>query len=99
MNFREMDPDDVWKLLEAKDEKGNPLHPDVLKGQAEKEAAFFRNSSCPRCREYNHETFVNPQRPFAPGSILPNKLLRCLSCNTEFDPYTGLVTRVTSESA
>jgi hypothetical protein len=98
MNFRELDPDVVRKMLEAKDENGNLIYQDVLKGQIEKEAVFFRNSSCPKCREYNHETFVNLQRPFTPGVALPNKLLRCLSCQTEFDPYTGLVTRVTSES-
>jgi hypothetical protein len=99
MNFRELDPDVVRQMLESKDEKGNLLYQDVLRGQGEKEAVFFRNSSCPKCRGYNHETFVNPQRPFAPGVALPNKLLRCLSCQTEFDPYTGLVTRAIPESA
>lgn len=99
MRFQELDPNDVWKMLEAKDENGNPIHQDVLTPLQEKEAVFFRHSTCPRCQKYGSEPFVNPRAPFSPGNPLPNKLLRCLSCGTEFDPYTRLITKVTTGPA
>jgi hypothetical protein len=90
MALREMDPELVWKLLEG--------HQDAIKPEVEKEQAFFRHVMCPQCRSYNHEQFINPRSPFLPGAVLTNKLLRCQECKTEFDPYTGLVLKVTPSS-
>jgi len=95
MNFQELDPNEVWKLLEAKDENGNPLHTNVLSSLIEKEATFFRHSACPCCKKYGCQPFPHPTQPFVEGSLLPNKLLRCANCRTEFDPHTGLITKVT----
>lgn len=96
MNFVEMDPDDIRALLEAKDEKGNLLHQDVLAGELTKEQALFRHSSCPKCRSSSSESFVDVRAPFIQGVALPNRLLRCLRCRTEWNPYSGLITKVTS---
>jgi C4-type Zn-finger protein len=63
-----------------------------------KEQAFFRAVQCPVCRGTNHTQFVDPERPFAPGAPLPTTRLRCKQCQAEFDPYTNLVSRVTSGS-
>jgi hypothetical protein len=98
MNLRELDTDAIRKLLEATDEEGRPLHVDVLRPLLEREEAFFRNSTCPRCREASVEAFVDPKRPFVSGSILPNRHLRCVKCDTEFDPYSGLIRRTTALS-
>jgi hypothetical protein len=92
--FKELDPDLVRKLLDEKDEKGNRIHEDIITPLVQKEATFFKNTACPSCGSYGVESFTNPSRPFSPGSPLPNKLLRCSACRTEFDPYTRLVTSV-----
>ena len=80
---------------------------ELLKGQQnvltpliDKEEAFFRASRCPVCGAGGAQPFVDPARPFVVGNPLPNRLLRCNSCQTEFNAYTGLITRaVTSESS
>jgi hypothetical protein len=95
MDFREMDPEQIFQLLETTDAKGNKVYQDVLTPLATKEQALFRNSTCPACGAANNEAFVDPDRPFISGALLPNKKLRCLSCRSEFDPYTRLVTRAT----
>lgn len=99
MKFHEMDPDTVRALLEQKDERGNPLHPDVIAPEVQKEQAFFRTAICPKCRKGHLETFIDPRAPFSPGLPLARRQLRCLSCRTEFDPYTGLISKVTSSPA
>lgn len=76
--------DEIWKLLEGQE--------DVLTPLVKKEQAFFRNCACPACGSFSHSQFVNPRRPFAPGSPLPNTLLKCLDCQTEFDPNSNLIT-------
>lgn len=97
MNFREMDPDEVWRLLEEKDEKGRPLHENALAPLITKEDALLRHSPCPVCGEYGGEPFLSPTRPFIPGSPLPNRQLRCQKCHAEFDPNTRIVTSVRPE--
>ena len=78
--------DEIWKLLEGQE--------DVLTPLVKKEQAFFRNSTCPSCGGSSHLPFVNPRRPFSQGSPLPNKILKCLQCETEFDPNSNLITSV-----
>lgn len=80
--------DEIWKLLEGQE--------DVLTPLAKKEQIFFRNSACPTCGAVSHSQTVNAKRPFSQGSPLPNILLRCLQCHTEFDPNTGLIVSVSS---
>ena len=79
--------DEIWKLLEGQE--------DVLTPLVKKEQVFFRNSACPICGAYSHSQTVNAHRPFSQGSPLPNIVLRCLQCQTEFDPNTNLVTSFT----
>lgn len=89
--FKELDPEVVRRALEGQ--------VDILTPMLKKEEAFFRNSACPECRSANHEPFVNAAKPFTEGVALPNRLLRCLECKTEFDPYSRLITKAaTAES-
>ena len=88
--FREMDPEVIRKALEGQE--------DVLTPMAKKEEAFFRNTSCPVCGSRNHEEFLNTANPFTAGVPLPNKFLRCLQCQSEFDPHSNLVTLAKTES-
>lgn len=81
---KQLTQDEIWKLLEGQE--------DVLTPLAKKEQAFFKNCSCPNCGAQATTQLVNASRPFSPGSPLPNSLLRCLHCQTEFDPYTKLIT-------
>jgi hypothetical protein len=91
-SLKEMDPQRIRELLDAQDEKGGLLYPDILTPLVEKEAELFRNSSCPKCGALAPTPILNTHRPFVPNSPLPNKILRCVVCGTEFDPRTGLIT-------
>lgn len=84
-NFKELDQDEIRKLLEGQE---NVLTPELTR-----EETFFRHVTCPMCRSSSHESFISSTRPFYAGSILPTKVLRCLSCSTEFDPYSGFITK------
>jgi hypothetical protein len=83
--FREMDLEQVQKLLEG--------HENVIAPAIEKEQTFMKSVPCPSCRAYETEARVNPKRPFTQFSILANKLLVCLACGTEFDPFLGIIYR------
>ena len=83
--FKSLDQDEIWRLLEG--------HVDVLTPLIQKEQSLFKSTPCPACRSSDVSPFVNPSRPFSPGSPLPNKLLRCTICRAEFDPYSGIITR------
>jgi hypothetical protein len=80
---KQLTQDEIWKLLEGQE--------DVLTPLMKKEQAFFRNSSCPACGATSHTQTVNTRRPFSQGSPLPNIILRCLQCQTEFDPNSNLI--------
>jgi hypothetical protein len=82
----------VLKMLEG--------HVDILTPLAKKEEALFRNTTCPVCSGSDHDAVVDRNRPFSKGMPLPNKVLRCRGCSSEFDPYSGIVTKaaVTIES-
>ena len=90
-SFKQLDPDEIRQILDSKDAEGNKLYPDVLTPLIKSEEELFKNSSCPKCRASSVVPSLNTKRPFAPGSPLPNKILRCLVCSTEFDPRTGLI--------
>lgn len=91
-SFKAMDPQRIRELLDATNEKGEKLYPDVLTPLVEKEEALFTRSPCPKCGSRATAVTVNAHRPFTPASPLPNRLLRCVLCQTEFDPKTGLIT-------
>jgi len=99
MNFKPMDPEEIRRILDETDSSGVKVHQDILTPLASKEETVFRYSSCPNCRGLSHEAFVDPSRPFVSGSALPHRLLRCVECKTEYDAYTGLITRATSSPA
>lgn len=84
-DYRFMDPEKIHQLIDGE--------PNLLAPMVEKEESFFRNVSCPSCGGQSHEPFINAKRPFSPGAVLPNRLLRCLSCTSEFDPYTRVIVK------
>jgi len=86
MHRKPLTQDEIWKLLEGQE--------DVLTPLVKKEQTFFRNCACPTCGSFSNSPFVNPRRPFSPGSPLPNTLLKCLQCQTEYDPNTNIITFV-----
>lgn len=86
--FTELDPELIRKAIAG--------HVDVLSPEIKKEEAFFRNSLCPVCGSKELSSYVNAVKPFTEGVLLPNKLMRCLTCDTEFEPYTRLVTSTTA---
>ena len=88
--FKMLDPEVIRKAIEGQEDVISPL--------VKKEEAFFRNIPCRVCKSEATETILNTANPFTAGVPLPNKLIRCLQCRTEFDPYTGLIHRTTAES-
>jgi hypothetical protein len=96
-SFKELDQEEIWKILNATDEKGNKLHQDVLSPLLETEDRHFKNSPCPKCGDYSGSPTIDPMRPFTPDYPLPNKILRCTICETEWDPYTRLIRRATTD--
>jgi hypothetical protein len=85
VNGQRLTEEQIQKLLEG--------HKDVLTPLADKENEFFKRCSCPNCGKTGLAAVVNVQRPFSPGSPLPNKLLTCGDCGIEFDPYTKFITK------
>jgi hypothetical protein len=91
-SFKEMSQQQIQEILNATNEKGEKLYPDVLTPLADKEEALFKESSCPKCDASATVPVIDARRPFTPRSPLPRRLLRCAVCGTEFDPYTRLIT-------
>lgn len=91
-SFKEMDPQRIRELLDATNEKGEKLYQDVLTPLAERENALFARSPCPKCGANGATAVVDARRPFTPSSPLPNRVLRCVVCQTEYDPKSGLIT-------
>lgn len=90
--FNELNQQEILALLNAKDENGNLLYQDVLTPLIKKEEELFRSSPCPKCGSAATSAVLNTRKPFSPESPLPNKILRCVICSTEYDPRTGLIT-------
>ena len=88
--FKPLSEKRIRELLEGQEDLLTPL--------VKKEEAFFRSRSCPLCHGAA-VPFVDEKRPFVPNNPLPNRRLRCSSCGAEFDPYSGLVTRVSAGSS
>lgn len=84
IEFKPMSDEDLNAAVEGQ--------PNILARDLMKEEALFRHTSCPSCGQDACEAFPDPHKPFDPGSTLPRRLLRCATCRTEFNPYTGLVT-------
>lgn len=80
--FREMDPEAARKLLDG--------HTDVITPAVKQEQEHIGKASCPKCLSGGVQARVDSKRPFTQGSILPNKLLHCLQCGTEFTP-SGII--------
>lgn len=85
MGFKEMDPEKVWELIKGQE--------DILTPIANREVEVFHSAVCPSCGSSDHSPFIDGARPFVKGYLLPNKLLKCLKCQTEFNPRTNLITR------
>lgn len=82
-SFKEMDQELVRKLLEGQE---NVISPAVLKEQT-----MLSGAVCPACSGDSTQAMVNAKRPFTKGKVLSNKILKCLTCQSEFDPQTGII--------
>ena len=84
MIFKEMDKEEVLKVLEGQK--------DILSEEKQKHEEYFAHLRCISCRGDEIEPFVDPESLYAPGSFLPNYLARCSACGCEFTPYTKIQT-------
>ena len=90
-SFKELSHQEILAILNAVDEDGNKLYQDVLTPLIKNEEELFRGSSCPKCGSAASASVLDIKRPFVSSSPLPNKILRCTICSTEYDPRTGLI--------
>lgn len=81
-SFSELDPEDARKLLDG--------HVDVITPAVRQEQERLNQASCPKCQSGGVQARVDAKRPFREGSFLPNKILHCLGCGTEFTP-SGII--------
>jgi len=94
--MKAMDPKLIRELL--KDQE------DVLTPEIKSEEALYRNTRCPMCgqgdcekRMYRPKVSMDEngqpvvdQSTFSSG-ILPEGYAHCIHCDTDFNPYTGLI--------
>ena len=94
--LKTLDPDTIRSLIEGQ--------PDILTEEAKKEAEFYRNVNCPMCCERGAEKRLFPPKilvgpdgpvivssPFSNGNLLPQGYAHCTHCNTDFNPYSGII--------
>lgn len=81
MIFKEMDPDDVWRVLSG--------HSNVIAEEVKKTEEYFSKLSCTYCGGNCHAV-VNNEKLFDDGSILPNFIAECSDCGAQFTPYTKI---------
>ena len=84
MIFKEMDPNEVLKLLEG--------HENVLKPEIERHEAYFDKLQCSYCGG-SCRGFVSPEKLFKKDSLLPKYLAECNDCGSQFEPYTKIELR------
>ena len=96
MTLKTMDPDTIRDLI-----KGQP---DVLTAAAESDARLYNEAVCPSCGNQGCHKLMDPPRvvpgpdggpmvvssPFG-NAPLPHGHAKCPSCETEFDPTTGVI--------
>lgn len=81
MLFKPMKPEDVRRAVEG--------HKDIITPAIVEVRNFIRRLSCISCGGEVIEV-VNSRVPFTEGNILPNFLAECISCKTQFEPYTRI---------
>lgn len=91
-----MDPELVRQLLEDSE--------DILTPEVKAEEALYRNTHCPVCGQGECEKRIRAPKvvvdengepivassPFGTG-LLPDGYAHCIHCDTDFNPYTGMI--------
>ena len=94
--LKTMDPDRVRELIAGQT--------DILSAAVKAEEALYRHTKCPMCGESGCEKKIRPPKviidddgntevlssPFT-GDILPDGYAHCIHCDTDFNPYTGMI--------
>lgn len=62
---------------------------DILTPAVEQERKFLEGVPCPKCGVRPCLAQVDAKKPFA-GGLLPRRIMKCLNCRLEFEPYTGI---------
>lgn len=84
--FTMMDPTERTQLLEGQ--------VDILTDKVAEESEYLSTLPCPKCGTTHCLPTVDARKPFVDGQILPRRLMHCLNCGLEFEPYTGIQTNV-----
>lgn len=98
--FTTMDLDIIRALIEGQ--------PDVLAEELKAESEFYKHVTCPMCHTVGScEKRLRPPKvvieedgtpevvssPFSSGLALPQGYARCVHCSTDFDPYSGVISK------
>ena len=95
--LKPMDPDTIRQMLDGEE--------DILTPAAKAEDAHYRATRCPVCNEGGCIKVISEirvelnelgeteiiQSPFSSLEPLPQGYARCIHCDTEFNPYTGMI--------
>ena len=81
-----LDPQITLKLLEG--------HEDTITPAAQERERFYKSQSCPRCHGNALEKVGDLRIMFVDGDPLARYLLGCRNCGCEFDPHSGLITKM-----
>lgn len=82
MSKQRLSQERIQELLEGAE--------DVLTPMAKKEEAMLKRVPCQNCGSKTTSVEPNTKNPFSVGSPLANKLIRCLTCGTTFDPFSKI---------
>ena len=80
-----LDPEETLRALEGQK--------DILTEDYEREVEYLKKLRCPACYGDQFGCRPDTDRPFSPGRLLPNYLVVCRDCGTEFAPYSGVILR------
>lgn len=81
MIFKPMKASDVRKAIEGQE--------NVIVPAVKERDDFFRKLACPNCGG-ECMPFLDPDKMWKEGAILPRTLARCKACGCDFEPYSGI---------
>lgn len=70
---------------------------DELTELAAKRMESIKGTPCPRCKSAMHPYF-HPTTAFSPDDPLPRTIGRCVDCELEWDPLSGLIIKTGNPS-
>jgi hypothetical protein len=68
--------------------------PNLIDDEVKKRDEFFKKLNCLRCSNTKVIPILYISKLFSKTNVLPNYLAKCLACNTEWEPLTGIEIKI-----